>query len=59
MNKAIYVILIAIIATLVSTMVPLFLRDREVSPTLRRLLWVSFLAGMGVLLGALVLVFTN
>jgi hypothetical protein len=59
MNKALYVILIAIIATLISTMVPLFLRGRDVSPAFRRLLWISFLAGMGVLLVAVVLVFTN
>jgi hypothetical protein len=59
MNKAIYVILIAIIATLISTMIPLFLRDREVSPTLRRLLWISLVAGVGVLLVTLVLVVTN
>jgi hypothetical protein len=50
MNTAIFVILIAILATLLSLIFNHFLRDRAVSPSLKRFFGVALVGGIAVLL---------
>lgn len=56
MDKTIFVIIIAIVATLLSTMLPFFLRGREVSPAIRQFLIATFMVGVAALIITLVLV---
>jgi len=59
MNKAIFVIVIAIVATLISTMLQFFMRGREVSPAIRRLLWIILIAGVAALIITFILIVTR
>ncbi len=45
-----FVILIAIIATLASIIIQFYMRDREITPALRRTIWGLFIAGVSVLI---------
>jgi RsiW-degrading membrane proteinase PrsW (M82 family) len=56
MNKAIFVILIAIIGTLIPLMFQFYTRGREISPATQRLLWVTFIAGAAILIVTFILV---
>lgn len=56
MNKSIFVILIAIIATLISVFFQYYMRGREVTPALKRRLRFLFIAGVTTLVAALILI---
>lgn len=55
MNTAIYIILVAVLATLLSTSMSLYVRDRQVSPVLRGFLWTTFVAGVTALVITIIL----
>jgi hypothetical protein len=59
MNMAIFVIAIAVVATLISTMLQFFMRGREVSPAIKRLLWATFTAGVAALIITFILIVTR
>jgi len=59
MNKALFVIIIAIVATMTSIMIPIFMRGREVSTAVRRLLWIIFIAGVAALIITIILIVTR
>ena len=50
MNKGMLVIIIAIVATLVSTLLQILVQGREISPVVQKSLWGIFLAGVSVLI---------
>jgi hypothetical protein len=50
MNKGMLVIIIAIVATLISTLLQILMRGREISPTVQKSIWGVFLAGVSVLI---------
>jgi len=59
MNKALFVIIIAIVTTMITTMISIFVRGREVSTAVRRLLWIMFIAGVAALIITIILIVTR
>jgi len=54
-----FVILIAIIATLTSIMFQFFMRGREISPAMKRTIWGLFIAGVFALVITLGIIVTR
>jgi hypothetical protein len=50
MDKKLFVVVIAIGTIVVSTLLQLFMDGRELNPSRKRLLWISFAAGIVALL---------
>ncbi len=59
MNPALYVIIVAIIATTLSMAIQLYYRDREVSPTLRALMWILLIIGIIAFIVTAIIYFTS
>lgn len=59
MNTALYVIIVAIIATTLSMAIQLYYRDREVSPTLRALMWILLIIGIIAFIVTAIIYFTS
>ena len=45
-----FVIAVAILATLTSIIIQFYMKDREITPALRRTIWGLFIAGVSVLI---------
>jgi hypothetical protein len=50
MEKKLFVVAIAIATILITTLLQFFMRDREVSPATKKMLWISFAAGVVLLI---------
>ena len=59
MDKKLFVIAIAIGASLISTFVSILMQHRDLNPTAKRLLWVSLAAGVVALVAVSILVLSK
>ncbi len=59
MNTTMFIIIIAIVASLVPIIFQYYTRDREMSPTTRRLMWGLFVVGVVVFIAALIVYLTG
>jgi hypothetical protein len=59
MDKKLFVIVIAIVASLISTFVSILMQRRDLNPTTKRLLWISFAAGVVTLVAISMLVLSR
>lgn len=54
MNATMFVIIIAVVASLVPIIFQYYTRDREMSPTARKVMWGLFIVGVVVFIAALI-----
>jgi hypothetical protein len=59
MDKRILIVAIVVAAIAISTLLQLFIRNRDVSPATRKMLWVSFAAGVVALIAVSFVILTR
>jgi hypothetical protein len=57
MDKDIFVIALAVATAVFTTLLQVFLHGRELSPKVKRLLWITLVAGIIALIAVSVMVF--
>ena len=50
MDKKLFVIAIAVVTSMISTLIQIFMQGRELNPKGKLLVWVTFLAGVAALI---------
>lgn len=59
MDKRILIVAVVIATIVISTLLQLFMRKRDVSPATRKMLWISFAGGVAALIAVFIVMLTR